>query len=57
MNKRITQWLNRYGKSYNDEDFGYADCDMIDGCMHDLGLDEEYRKLVGKMVDEYIQEH
>lgn len=57
MSKRITQWLNRYGKSYKDADFGYSDVDMIDSCIHDLGLTDADRKLVGQLVDAYILNH
>ncbi len=58
MNKRITQWLNKWGKSFKDEDFGYNDCDMIDSCCHDLGITEAAdRKLVGQAVDAYIVAH
>lgn len=57
MEKRIKQWLNRYGKSFYDEDFGYNDVEMIDSCCHDLNITEDAdRKLVHRLVDEYIQE-
>lgn len=54
MEKKITQWLNRYARSFRDDDFGYADCDMIDSCVYDLGAD---RALVTRMVDDYIATH
>lgn len=58
MIKRITSWLTRYGRTYSvkDEDgtIWYNDCDMIDGCMHDLDFDENARAIVSKMVDEWI---
>lgn len=56
MEKKIVQWLKRYGKRYNAPDTGYADCDMIDSIIHDLSIEDtnENRKLVGKLVDEYI---
>lgn len=57
MEIKINNWIKRYGKTFNDPDFGYNDCDMIDSCMYDLQLSEEYRKLVHKLADEYIQKH
>lgn len=56
MEKRINAWLRRYARTYFDRDFGYADCDMIDGCLRDLGLGEDARALVERLVDEYIAE-
>lgn len=57
MEKQIKAWLTRYGKSFNDPDFGYSDVDMIDSCCHDLALSSnEDRKLVGKLVDAWILE-
>jgi hypothetical protein len=52
MERRITQWLNRYGNTFFDRDFGYSDCDMIDSCLHDLSLDD--RALVSRLVDSFI---
>lgn len=56
MEKRISTWLKKYGKTYRDPDFGYSDVEMIDGCMYDLGLSEDARALVGRMVDAWIVE-
>lgn len=57
MEKKIKSWLNRWGKSFRDEDFGYNDCDMIDSCKHDLQLSEDALKLITCLVLEYIQNH
>lgn len=59
MEKQIKSWLKKYGKSFNDADFGYSDVDMIDSCIFDLSIEDtaDNRKLVGKLVDEYIQEN
>ena len=58
MKTKINRWLNRYAKTFYDEDFGYRDCDMIDSCCHDLDITETAdRKLVGQLVDDYIATH
>jgi hypothetical protein len=57
MERKINGWLARWGHTYKDADFGYADCDMIDSCLHDLGLKDDHRTLVGKLVDAYIAAH
>jgi hypothetical protein len=51
MEKKINQWIKRYAKTFYDADFGYADCDMIDSCVYDLGAD---RDLVTKLVLAFI---
>lgn len=55
MQPPIKEWIRKYGKSYQDDSGWYNDCDMIDSCMFDLTLDEQYRSLVTRLVLEYIR--
>ena len=55
VEKQVKTWLKKYGKTFAAD--GYPECDMVDSCMYDLSLDEQYRDLVNQMVDIWIVNH
>ena len=57
MEKQINGWLRKYGQDFGDGDGGFMECDMIDSCMSDLGLSEEARRLVNRLVNQWIASH